>query len=303
VPDPTYGPAITALFQRAAATADGDTALARWMIERAPRAGGAPWQPSEIRRWLSNRVYLGEVHYGDLENLDAHDRLTDPETWQRCQRAPGVQRRAHSRFLLAGLLRCAHCRYAMSGFSHGGGNGRPIPVYRCGRGRNGGCGESSVITAERLEGYLRELVLDRVRGLELEAAGQDLDLAALDRAHDEAEAELRAFAADLNARRLLGEAGWQESLSVRVDDRDAKRDARDRAYTESQLVTVARGVDDLDHEGLRDLLAGMIRTVFVRRRPRGADVADRALVIWSDDPTVIEVPGPHRPGPFEPIRW
>jgi len=300
---PTYGPAMSALFARAADTSDGDTALARWMTERAPRSGGALWQPSEIRRWLSNRVYLGEVRYGDLINTEAHEPLTDPETWERCQRAPGVQRRAHSRFLLSGLVRCACCRYSMGGFSHGGGNGRNIPVYRCARSRNGGCKESSVITAERLEGHLRQLVLDRVRGLELEAAGEGIDLASVDQAYDDAEAELRAFAADLNARRLLGEAGWQEGLSLRAGDRDAKREARERAYTQSRLVAVARDVEDLDHEGLRDLLTGMTRTVFVRRRPRGADVADRVLVVWSDDPRVIEVPGPHRPGPFEPIRW
>jgi DNA invertase Pin-like site-specific DNA recombinase len=303
VPHPTYGPAITELFKRAAAATGGDTALARWMSDRAPRSGGALWQPSEIRRWLSNRVYLGEIHYGELSNPEAHEALTNPKTWERCQRAPGVQRKSASRFLLAGFVRCAHCRYAMAGFSHGGGNGRNIPVYRCTRSRNGGCVESSVITAERLEGYLRDLVLDRVRGLELEAAGDGIDLASVDQEYDEAEAELRAFASDLNARRLLGEAGWQEGLSMRGADRDAKREARERAYTQTQLVAVARDVEDLDHEGLRDLLTGMIRTVFVRRRPRGADVADRVLVVWSDDPSVIEVPGPHRPGPFEPIRW
>jgi hypothetical protein len=61
LPHPTYGPAMTELFDHAANNgSDGETALARWMTARAPRAGGAPWLPSEIRRWLSNRIYLGE---------------------------------------------------------------------------------------------------------------------------------------------------------------------------------------------------------------------------------------------------
>jgi DNA invertase Pin-like site-specific DNA recombinase len=301
VKDPTYAPAITELFERASNGSGGDSALARWMTGRAPRAGGAPWQPSEIRRWLSKRVYLGELRYGDLVNTEAHDPLTDPETWERCQRPPGAQRRPHSKFLLTGLTRCAHCRYSMGGFTYGGGG--KTPVYRCGRARNGGCDEASVITAERLEGHIRGLVLDRLRGLELEAAGEGVDLGGLDRAYEEAEAELRAFSADLGARRVLGEAGWQEALALRASDRDSKRAARDAAYSQSQLLAVARDVEDLDHEGLRDLLAGMIRFVFIRRRPRGAEVADRVLVIWSDDPRAIEVPGPHHSGPFEPIRW
>lgn len=302
VPHATYGPAMTELFERASNGSEGDSALARWMSVRATRAGGAPWQPSEVRRWLKNRIYLGEVSYGDLPpNTEAHDPLTDPETWERCQRAPGKQQRAHSKFLLSSLVRCAHCRYAMGGFSYGG-TGK-TPVYRCSRARNGGCSEASVITAERLEGHIRELVLDRLRGLELEAAGEGVDLGAVDQALEEAEAELRTFSADLGARRVLGEAGWQEALALRASDRNAKREARDLAYSQSQLLAVARDVEDLGHEGLRDLLAGMIRIIFVRRRPRGAEVDDRVLVIFSDDPRAIEVPGPHRSGPFEPIRW
>jgi DNA invertase Pin-like site-specific DNA recombinase len=301
VPHPTYGPAIMELFDRAAGGLEGDSELGRWMSERAPRAGGAPWQPSEIRRWLSNKVYLGQVSHGDLVNVEAHEPLTDPGTWERCQRTPGIRRRAHSRFLLAGLVRCAQCRYAMSGLTYGG-NGT-TPVYRCARGKNGGCTAPSVITVARLDEHMRALVIDRLRGLELEAAAEGVDLVAVDREYEEAEAELRAFAADLNARRRLGDAVWQETLAARADDRDVKRENREQAYARSRLVTVARDVEELDHDGLRDLLLGMVRTVFIRRRPRGAVVADRVLVIWSDDPRVIDVPGPHRSGPFEPIRW
>jgi site-specific DNA recombinase len=302
IPNPTYGPAISELFARASSGKVGDTALARWMAERAPREGGAPWQPAEIRRWLSNRVYLGEVHYGKLEpNLSAHEPLTDPATWSGCQRQPGVQRRAHSRFLLSGLIRCAHCRYGMGGLTYGGAD-HSTPVYRCHRTRNGGCEGASVIVAERIENYVMKIISKRLEGMKLEAAEDGIDLATLDREAEEAEHELRIFAADLNARRLLGEAGWQEALDARAANRDAKRRRRDEAYGRSQLVDVAN-VGDLDHDALRDLLDGMIRAVFVRRRPRGADVADRVLIVWSDDPRAIDVPGPHRAGPFKPIRW
>jgi site-specific DNA recombinase len=299
LPHPIYGPAMSDLFARAATGEHGDSALARWMTDRAPRESGALWQPSEIRRWLKNTVYLGTVSYGELVNPDAHEPLTDQETWEACQRKPGKQRRPHSRFLLSGLIRCANCRYAMGGQTHGGASGG-TPVYRD-NGRR--CSQPSVITAWMLDDYIRGLVLDRVRGLELEAAGNGVDLAAAEREYAEAEAELQAFAADVNARRVLGEAGWQDGLSARANERDTKREARNRAFMESRLVAVAQDVETLDNDALRDLLGGMIRHVFVRRRPRGAEVDDRVLVIWSDDPRAIDVPGPHRPGPFEPVRW
>jgi hypothetical protein len=188
----------------------------------------------------------------------------------------------------------------MGGQAHGGAKGE-TPVYRCpDRGR---CDEPSVITAERLDGFVRELVLDRLQGLRLEAVNDGVDLAGADRALEEAEGELRAFAADVDARRVLGEAGWQDALAARAKDRDEKREERERAYGEYQLVAVAEDINDLDDADLRDLLHGIVRNIFVRRGPRGTGPGDRTLVVWSDDPRAIDVPGPHRSGPFEPIRW
>ena len=303
VPDPIYGSAITKLFARAAGKVMSDTDLARWMTKMAPRKSGQPWQSSEIRRWLGNRIYLGEVRYGSLVNANAHEPLTDVESFAAAQRAPGAPRAASTRtFPLSGLVRCACCRYSMGGFNYGGAN-HTTPIYRCGHASTRGCPEASVIVAARLEEHVHELVRQHLRGLELQAADARLDLVELDREASEAEAELDTFTLDLGARRRLGEDAWQRALDVRVADRDAKREARDRAYSTSGLVAVARTVDDLDHADLSDLLRGMVRHVFVRRRPRGADVADRVLVIWSDDPRAIDVPGPHRSGPFEPVRW
>jgi site-specific DNA recombinase len=301
VPDPLYGPAITELFRRAASGEHGDTALARWMTERAPRRGGASWQSSEVRRWFGNRIYLGEIRYGELLNPDAHEPLTDAATWQAVQRAPGRQRRSREgSFLLAGLVRCANCRYAMTGQRSGGAKGE-TPVYRCpDRGR---CDSPSVITAERLDGYVRELVLEQVEGLRLEAVEEGVDLEAVDAAYEAAEAELQAFAADVNARRTLGESGWQDSLAARALERDTQREAREQGYAAARLESVVRDAGDLDEAGFRDLLGGMVRHIFVRRRGRGASVDDRALVIWSDDPRAVDVPGPHRSGIFEPVRW
>lgn len=300
--DPVYGPAITALFEQAKTEPSG-AELARFMTARAPRKGGQPWQSSEVRRWLRNRVYLGEVRYGDhFANPGAHEPLTDPETFEAVQREPGEQRRnGGSPFLLSGLVRCSCCRYSMGGFNHGGSD-HSTRIYRCGRAKTG-CSETSVIVGGRLEDHVLGLVREQLHGLELQAAEAGVDLVELEREAGEAEAELEAFAADLGARRRLGEQGWRSALDARADDRDEKRARLEDGQASSRLVAVARDVEDLGHEGLRDLLGGMIRHVFVRRRPRGADVAERVLIVWSDDPRVIDVPGPHRSARFEPIRW
>lgn len=302
VPDPVYGPAIASTFKRAAGGAT-DSELARAMTDRAPRESGQPWQASEVRRWLGNRVYLGEVHHGALVNVKAHEPLTDPETFERAQREPGRQRRnGGGPFLLSGLIRCAACRYAMSPANDGGAN-RATRVYRCGKAKTRGCPEASLIVAERAEQYVLDLVREHLHGLELRAAEAGVDLAALEGEAAEAETELAAFAADLGARRRLGESGWQAALDARADDRDDKVGRLRTAQDSTRLVAVARDVDDLDHDGLRDLLRGMVRHVFVRRRPRGAGVDERVLAVWSDDPRQIDVPGPHRSGRFKPIRW
>ncbi|MBA2241044.1 MAG: recombinase family protein, partial [Solirubrobacterales bacterium] len=172
--DPVYGPAITALFERAKTEPSG-AELARFMTTRAPRKGGQPWQSSEIRRWLRNRVYLGEVRYGDhFANPQAHEPLTSAEAFAEAQRAPGRQRRnGGSPFLLSGLVRCSCCRYSMSGFNHGGAG--DTRVYRCGRAKTRGCSEASVIVAERLEEHVVGLVREHLHGLRLEASEAGID--------------------------------------------------------------------------------------------------------------------------------
>ena len=292
-PDPVYGPAIGEVFRRAAVGEYGDSALAAWMTERAERESGRPWQPSEIRRWLANRVYRGEVRYGDLVNTDAHDPVVDEDTWQRCQREPGTQRRGSRTFVLAGVARCAHCRYSMAGQSHGGARA-DTPVYRC---NNRHCPERSVIVAHRLEAFVDTEVRTGLRGMVAESVeGQELE--GLERTVREAEAELQAFASDLQARQVLGDAGWRQGLTLRAEARDEAARARGAALQQNERLALAVSVDD--HE-LRDLLPA-VAFVFVRRR-RGAPVEDRALVVWTDDRATIDVPGPHRTGQFEPVGW
>lgn len=298
VPDRVFGPVLSDLFDRAAAGRDGDTALARWMVGTVERPkGGRPWQPSEIRRWLSNRVYLGEVRYGELVNAEAHEPLTDEVTWRRCQREPRERRVPHSRFLLTGLVRCAGCRYAMGGLTHGGRDGR-YPVYRCANARS--CPAAAVITRDRLDSYVTELA---ELGRRAEGSGRTIDLVAVDAAEAEATRELNDFAADLEQRRILGEEAYGLGLRARAADRDAKVAASTAAHAEVNRLSADRDLHELAAHDLRSYLLGAVRHIFVARSPRrGAEVRERVVVVFADDDRAIDVPGPHRSGPFEPVN-
>ena len=290
IPHPLYGPAVSELFQRAAGGRYGDTALARWMSERAAPEGRRGWNPSEIRRWLSSRVYLGEVHYGELSNTEAHPPLTDPETWRRCQREPRMQRRAHSAFLLSGLVRCDACRYAMGGQTHGGHDGAK-PVYRC---SNRSCPEPSVILCRILDGYVSEEVTVAVGRRKLSAQRDVEELAEAERQLAQARAEFDDLAIDLEARRIMGAEKWRQALAVaaaEVERWEAKvAEIRERL----DVSELAASVGSLDEHGLRDLIRGSVEVVLVRRGR--LPVERRALIVprgveWEHLPPIAGVAG------------
>jgi site-specific DNA recombinase len=212
VPDPASAPAVTKLFRRAAAGV-GVSELARYMDEIAPRADGGLWTTSSIGHLLSNRVYLGEVAYGSsdsplpLRNPRAHEPLIDADAWQAAQRERRPRKKRGTPFVLSGLVRCAACRYVMTG-----GPGRScghLRVYRC-QGRHGGgkCPAPSMVVAERLEGWVVEQVKALLAGSEVRAerAAVNAEFARLAEAVSSAEAELDAFMLDLANRETLRRA-------------------------------------------------------------------------------------------------
>lgn len=279
-PDPLYGPAITELFARAATGRYGDTALAQWMTDRAPPKGRRGWQPSEVRRWLKNRLYLGRVKYGDIVNENAHPPLTDPETFARCQREPREQRRGHSKFLLSGLVRCDACRYAMGGATHGGHDGAK-PIYRC---TYRYCPSPSVILCSRLDAYATETIKAEVGNRTLTAAQDPGELADAERSLATARAEFDDLAVDVEARRLLGAEKWRESLGTwgaEVERWEARVTEIRQGLETARLI---ENINDLDWHGLRDLLRGSVETILIRRGR--LPVEQRALIV----PRGVELP-------------
>lgn len=76
--------------------------------------------------FFSNRLYLGDLHYGDQVIKDYVPALIDQATWDAVQlisqkrnhpnKDPlGNSRRAHSDFILSGLIYCARCQSPLNG--------------------------------------------------------------------------------------------------------------------------------------------------------------------------------------------
>jgi site-specific DNA recombinase len=115
-PHPVFGSLIGEAFRRAAA-GESWISLARYLMDNAvPTAwGNYNWTGRSVKEMLRNEVYLGVAYKGEFRNPDAHAPLTDPGTFARAQRrktSPGSVSTGSSG-LLAGLVRCAGCRYVM----------------------------------------------------------------------------------------------------------------------------------------------------------------------------------------------
>lgn len=288
-PLPEWKPIIAEIFRYASTTKAGNKVVANHMNAEHPRPDGRRWTATTVGHVLANRVYLGEVSYrprkGDflpLVNTEAHEPMVDEATWLAAQRTPGKQRTSAGHVnLLAGIIRCAACRYRMCA-SRGGGN---VRVYRC-TGEHGGgrCPAPAVIQAERVEKFVLREVQEQWDGrfaVTVQSCGASADADEIAGRVAEARAELEAFANDLAARRLLGD-GYHAALEARVNA-VAAVEAEWAALGSASPTDLAEiSWDSLERGEVRELLSGALDAVFIRRG-RNLAVKDRACLVWAGD--------------------
>ena len=109
-----------------------------------------------VQAMLTSRIYLGELHFGDLVNEHSHKPIIDLETWSRVQRMRSPRgRRPKSERLLArlGVLRCGTCGARMV---VGSSNFGQYWIYRCPP--IGDCPQRVTISAEAVEARVIEAV-------------------------------------------------------------------------------------------------------------------------------------------------
>lgn len=183
-----------------------------------------------VTSMLRSRIYLGEIHFGKLVNLQAHEPIVTPELWRAVQRVTVPRgRRAKSDRLLArlGVLRCATCGARMIVGTQTQG-GRRYAFYRCVP--TGDCPQRVTVSAELAE----RVVVDAVR----EALADEQGQASADRDAREAEAALERAQADLDAA-IRAFTGLEDEPAAR--DRLAElREVRDRAQAHADRLRSLR---------------------------------------------------------------
>ncbi len=111
-----------------------------------------------VQVMLASRVYLGEVHFGKLVNVHAHEPIIERELWTRVQRMVVPRgRQTNSDRLLArlGVLRCGSCGARLSAMKLP--KQGDYPIYRCPS--TSDCAHHVTISAVKAE----QAVVDAVR--------------------------------------------------------------------------------------------------------------------------------------------
>ena len=207
--------------------------LAENGIERA--LSGVAWM-------LRSRMYLGEIHFGELHNTQAHEAIVkDRGLFERvARRTVSRGRQAKSERLLArlGVLRCGTCGSRMVINSDSG-------SYRCGDTSANRCQRRAAVKADRVEG----MVLDAVRAYSATAdlhgrASRRRQIGVADEAIERASADLDDTIRQLGELGLLGRPASQETLeklTTALDDAHTVR-ARLGDAADSDVI----GPDEID---------------------------------------------------------
>ena len=207
--------------------------LAENGIERA--LSGVGWM-------LRSRMYLGEIHFGELHNLNAHEAIVkDRGLFERVQRRTVSRgRQAKSERLLArlGVLRCGTCGSRMVINSESG-------SYRCGDTSANRCRRRAAVKADRVEA----MVLDAVRAYSATAdpprrGSRGRQIRDADEAIERASADLDDTIRQLGELGLLGRPASQETLAKLTNALDDAHTVRARLGDGGESNVI--GPDEID---------------------------------------------------------
>jgi DNA invertase Pin-like site-specific DNA recombinase len=294
---------VEELFARRA-TGESIASLTRWLNEVVP--GGATakgrWYRTSVINILKNRAYVGEARQGKYVNPTAHDALVSDEVFTVVE-ALGRRDEAPARWnvsgMLAGVVRCANCGYALT---RSKANGYWIYRHRDTAGVK--CDNRATISMLKLDEFVPAEVFrrfvdnpDTVIGVESREATEKL---ARLRGQLETEKKKRVPFEDAEYVALLGLDGAKRALTEinagvrKLENRIAELSVDVRELPDFHAL---RAVWDLpeDHpdalsvEEKREILQSVVQHVLVSRAPRAA-VADRVRIVWHGEVSPVVAP-------------
>jgi DNA invertase Pin-like site-specific DNA recombinase len=314
-PDPSAVPVIRELFRRRA-RGEGWTALARFLDESDVRGPyeNSLWTAGAVSKIIRNRVYLGEARSGKHNNPDAHEPLVTRAEFEAAQGDRTVTTpRNGDGLLLAGLVRCAGCRYVVKPDTMKDRDGSRLGLYRC-RGRHaaGKCPAPATIMARLLDPFVEAWFLAAVGadGPLAEAAEATKAIEEAVEAVTEAERELDEYlAADLAS--VVGAAKFRAGTEVRQQALDTARAelvvARQGSAFFRDLTpgSMLEAWPSLSVSEKRHLLAATVDAVFIRA-VRGSGRAippqERTRIFWRGEGPE-DLPGRGRRVPLASFAW
>ena len=204
-------------------------------------ANGIERSISGVESMLRSRMYLGEIHFGDLHNHAHEPIIKDRALFERVQRRTVSRgRQAKSERLLArlGVLRCGTCASRMVINSSSG-------SYRCGDTSAKRCQRRAAVKADRVE----EMVLHAVRAYSATAdlhgrTSRRQQIREADEAIERANADLDNTIRQLGALGLLGRSASQETLEKLTTALDDAHTARARLGDGGESNVI--GPDEID---------------------------------------------------------
>jgi site-specific DNA recombinase len=234
-----------------------------------------------IEELLRSRIYLGEIHFGELENLHAHEPIIDLDTFGRVQRMKiprGPQGKSDRLLSRLRVLRCGACGSPLGTMKMR--RQGDYPIYRCGS-HNFDCPNHVTIAAELTEQWVWERVKTALADEEGRASAAN-NAAALTEQRDGAQERLDRAVRSLSSAGLLEEPASVETLAELRAERDRRQEALEQLPPTAGLDEIVRVDDDLPLAVRRDLVRAVVRAVTVAPsgpgRPRGVDRLSIELV-------------------------
>jgi DNA invertase Pin-like site-specific DNA recombinase len=254
-PNPDEVPLVREAF-RMRAEGTSIMKIRAWLREH-----GVERSPRGVQQLLQSRVPLGEVAFGDMENLHACAPIIDRSLFERVQRMKiprGPQPKSGRLLARLRVLRCGSCGSPLGTMKLP--RQRNYPVYRCGSHRD--CPAHVTIAAEPTEEWIWDQVKARLADAEGRAsADQNAQRAARER--DEAQERLDRAVRSFGAAGLLDEPASVETLTELRADRDARQEALDQVPPAVGLDTIVRVDDDPPLAVRRDLVRAVVKAVHV----------------------------------------
>ncbi len=270
--------------------------VARFLDGRLPGgpSGDGAWNRNTVTRLLANRTYLGEARQGKYVKAGAHDPIVSQQTFDAVQalagRAERPKAKTGTQSLLAGIVCCAACGYALDRNTVGNG----YLTYRCRR--SGICPAPTSAMMDALDALVTDAVLDRLAGCAIAGAAVEVDASEIHTRLAAARAKRDAWA-DPDVQERVGNEAWGRGLAkVDAEIAGIEGELADAITSSSASALPAAATGDvaeiwptLSTDERREVISSMVEGVTVSRGVRG-DLAGRVSIFWRGDVLPISRP-------------